>query len=159
MLQKSSVCWQDPREHILLREKDIQDNLLIKQAVACWGPWLSTLFPSLLSLTQTHIHGLCLTFPPQTVSRWIDVEESIMREEEETRDRWSQAVALCGFFFSARAESCWWSSDPENQNICVCQRMFAAAQSTILFWFVVFFSLKDSCCLQLSYVSPSVLAV
>lgn len=73
--KKRSVCSKGPRERVLLRESDTQDNWLIKQAAACWGPWLSTVFHSLshsLAHTQTHSHWLFLpSHPPQTVSRWI----------------------------------------------------------------------------------------
>lgn len=33
--KKRPVCSKGPREHILLRETDTQDNWLIKQAAAC----------------------------------------------------------------------------------------------------------------------------
>ena len=55
MLQKKSVFVRiaSEGEHNLLWETDTQDNELIKQAAACWGPWLSIVF-HFPSCTRTH---------------------------------------------------------------------------------------------------------
>lgn len=62
--RKLGLFRRPKRERILLRETDTQDNWLIKQAAACWGPWLSTILSFLLSRIHTNTHTHLLPFTP-----------------------------------------------------------------------------------------------
>lgn len=99
-----SVSMARERAHPAEGDRHTQDNWLIKQAAACWGPWLSTILSFLLSRIHTNTH----THTPSTLHS-LDIKQENINWRGvswEIERRWQMDAV--------RADTSWCRRDPGN---------------------------------------------